>query len=146
MNRQAAAYARIGDGSELAFNLLDIDPFTPVQDPQMGSLPGSPGQLRQPAFRLLPNIHRAHDKMTALDQLHAEAILTILRVLIDIAVKLEGFQQRVEGTLAQPHQFADVGDLKLGGLLVEQVEDLQNAGMSTLELRRKRTFFGVKNQ
>lgn len=94
--------------------------------------------------------------MPAFDQLHAEAILTVLRVLIDIAVKLEGFQQRVEGTLAQPHQFADVGDLKLGGLLVEQVEDLQrtfnrlnnrhNAGMSTLELRRKRTFFGVKNQ
>jgi hypothetical protein len=44
--------------------------------------------------------------------------------------------------------------LSSGGLLVEQVEDLQrtfnrlnnrhNAGMSTLELRRKRTFFGVK--
>ncbi|SAG18100.1 Uncharacterised protein [Enterobacter cloacae] len=94
--------------------------------------------------------------MAALDQLHAEAIFAVLRVLIDIAVKLEGFQQRVEGTLAQPHQFADVGDLKLGGLFVEQVEDLQrtfnrlnnrhNAGMSTLELRRKRTFFGVKNQ
>ena len=122
----------------------------------MGGLPGPPGQLRQPAFRLLANIDGAHDEMTSLDKLHAEAILTVFRVLIDIAMKLEGFQQRVEGTLAQPHQFADVGDLKLGGLLVEQVEDLQrtfnrlnnrhNAGMSTLELRRKRTFFGVKNQ
>ena len=143
MNRQAAADARIGDGGQLAFNLLDIDPFTPVQDPQMGGLPGPPGQLRQPAFRLLSNIDGAHDKMAALDQLHAEAIFAVLRVLIDIAVKLECFQQRVEGTLAQPHQFADVSDLKLGGLLVEQVEDLQrtfnrlnnrhNAGMSTLE-------------
>ena len=122
----------------------------------MGGLPGTLGQLRQPAFRLLTNIDGAHDKMAALDQLHAEAIFAVLRVLIDIAMKLQGFQQRVKGTLAQPHQFADVGDLKLGGLLVEQVEDLQrtfnrlnnrhNAGMSTLELRRKRTFFGVKNQ
>ncbi|STF28005.1 Uncharacterised protein [Escherichia coli] len=29
--------------------------------------------------------------MAALDQLHAEAILAVLRVLIDIAVKLQGF-------------------------------------------------------
>ena len=56
MNRQAAANARIGDGGQLAFNLLDINPFTPVQDPQMGGLPGPLGQLRQPAFRLLTNI------------------------------------------------------------------------------------------
>ncbi len=57
----------------------------------MGGLPGPPGQLRQPAFCLLPNIDGAHDKMAALDQLHAEAILAVLRVLIDIAVKLQGF-------------------------------------------------------
>ena len=62
----------------------------------------------------------------------------------------------MEGTFAQPHQFADVGDLKLRRLLVKQVEDLQctfnrlndrhNGGLSTLKLRRKRTFFTLKNQ
>ena len=46
---------------------------------------------------------------------------------IDIAMKLQGFQQRVEVLLLSPIRFADVGDLKLGGLLVEQVEDLQLA-------------------
>lgn len=34
VNRQAAADARIGDGGQLAFNLLDIDPFTTVQIPR----------------------------------------------------------------------------------------------------------------
>jgi len=70
-------------------------------------------------------------------------------------MKLQGFQQRVAGTLTQPHPFADIGDLKFGGLLVELVEDLQrtfnrlnnrhNVGMCMLELRQKRTFFGGKS-
>ncbi|MNL48341.1 hypothetical protein D3C87_1711920 [compost metagenome] len=62
----------------------------------------------------------------------------------------------MEGAFAQPHQFADVGDFKLRGLLVKQVKDLQctfnrlndrhNGGLSTLKLRRKRTLFTLKNQ
>ncbi|MNT45354.1 hypothetical protein D3C71_933160 [compost metagenome] len=63
--------------------------------------------------------------MAALDELHAEAIFTVFRVLIDITVELERFEQRVERAFAQTHLFTDVSDLQLRRLFVKQIEDMQ---------------------
>lgn len=90
----------------------------------MGGLFGSSGQFRQLVFCFLSNIDGVYDKMVAFDQFYVEAIFVVFRVLIDIVVKLQGFQQRVEGIFVQFYQFVDVGDFKFGGLFVEQVEDL----------------------
>ncbi len=124
MHRQATANARVGDGSKLAFNFLDIDPFAPVQNAQMGGLPGALRQVRQPVLRFLANIHRTHHKVAAFHQLHARAVFAVIRVLIDIPMQLQGFEKRMERALTQAHLFTDVGDFKFRRLFVKQIEDL----------------------
>ena len=82
------ADARVGDGGEPAFDFLDVDAFVAVRMPEVSGLPGALREIRQPAFRLLANIHRPYDKMAAFSQLHAQAVFVVFRILIDIAVQL----------------------------------------------------------
>ena len=88
MDGEPTADARVGDGRKPAFNFLDVDAFVAVKNAEVSGLPGALREIRQPAFRLLANIHRPYDKMAAFDQLHAQAVFVVFRILIDIAVQL----------------------------------------------------------
>ena len=85
---EPTADARVGDGGEPAFDFLDVDAFVAVKNAEVSGLPGALREIRQPAFRLLANIHRPYDKMAAFNQLHAQAVFVVFRILIDIAVQL----------------------------------------------------------
>ena len=76
------------DGDVLALAKNGELHFVAVQNPQVGRLPRLLRKGGQPAFRLLANIHRPYDKMAAFNQLHAQAVFVVFRILIDIAVQL----------------------------------------------------------
>src|SRR5690606_31849321 len=56
------------------------------------------------------------------DQFEPQPVFAAVCVLIDVAVGLQRFQERVDRALVQAGAAADFGDLQFGAVFIEQIE------------------------
>src|SRR5690606_37493080 len=85
-------------------------------------LPRPAGQLLKRAVRDLANIEAGEQQLPLLQEPHAEPIQPVL-VLFDITVQLKRLQERMHGALMQLDSCADLRNLQLPRLFIEQVDD-----------------------